>query len=115
MKRMMAAILAVLVLPACGSRDDDDDDNQLTVVNAGLAAVTVAIEHEEDDWFGGGSKHHDDYELGAGSSRTDVYPWTHQVRIQVRRKSDGLLLFSERYDFDDFEEHRQHVWITVTP
>ncbi|MBV8879101.1 MAG: hypothetical protein JO332_03960 [Planctomycetaceae bacterium] len=115
MKRFAAAILAVVILPACGSSEDDEDDNWVTITNTGDGTAVVHIENERDEWFGSGTEHHTDYDLAAGSQRSDRFPWYHEVRVRVYRKSDSLLIFSEHYSLDDFERHDQHVWISVNP
>lgn len=37
------------------------------------------------------------------------------IRVRIYRKSDGLLIYSEHYDLDDFEDHDQHIRISVHP
>lgn len=113
LKRLIPAILAVLIIPACGH--DDDDDNTVTITNTGDGTAMVHIEHERAEWYGGGTEHEDDFELPSGLQQTLSYDWTHEVRVRIRRKSDGLLIFSEDYDPDDFDRHDQRIWIAVNP
>ena len=114
MKRVACAVLAVLIIPAC-KHHDDDEDNVVTVSNTGDSTVWVEVRHERPDWLGGSTELHNDFELAADDQRTDIYPETHEVRIRITRKSDGFLLYAEKFDLDDFERHDHRIWISVNP
>lgn len=115
MNRTALALLAVLIIPACNHGHHDDADHQVTVSNLGDEPALVKITHERAEWYGGGHEDTFTYELAAGDQRLDVFPSTHEVKIYITRKSDGMVLFAENIDLNDFDRHDDHVWITVNP
>jgi hypothetical protein len=105
-----AAAFALLALAAC------HDEDELTVVNVGSEAVLVDISWEESngEWYRRRDRHRF-VEVPAGGIYNDEFGVVGDMDVVVYRKSDGLILFAEDYDADDFQDDHGHVEITVSP
>lgn len=105
-----AAVLALLALAGC------HDEHELTVLNAGDEAVLIDISWEEGDagWYGRRDRHRF-VELPPGAIYHDDFGFVQDMDVLIFRKSDGLILFAEDYDGEDFDDDHGHVEITVIP
>jgi hypothetical protein len=108
--RRAAAALALLALAAC------HDENELTVVNAGAEPVLVDISWEESDgeWVRRRDRHRF-VEVPAGGIYNDDFGRVGDMDVVIYRKSDGLILFAEDYDAEDFDDDHGDVEIIVSP
>jgi hypothetical protein len=105
-----AALAALLALAGC------HDEDELTVVNAGSEAVLLDLSWDEGDayeWYDG--HHHRLVELPPGAIYHDDLGTVGELDVVIVRKSDGLILFADEFDAEDFDDDHGHVEITVTP
>jgi hypothetical protein len=109
---MRRAALAVALLALAGCHDEDE----LTVVNAGAEPVLVDVSWEDggSDWSWRRDRHRF-IELAPGAIYHDDFGSVQDLEVVILRKSDGLILFAEDFDAEDFDDDHGHVEITVTP
>lgn len=103
---MRTLIGALAILAVAGCDDDDDDwlngDPELRVTNKGGYTVRVEVEDLDDDVF----------YVEPGTTR-DWDLRSYHVEVRIVRTVDGLELYDDDLDGDDF--HHDRVEITVTP
>ena len=102
------AVVALLALAGC------HDEDELTVINAGSEAVLVDISWDESEGYWR-RDHHRFVEVPAGAIYNDHFGFVQEMDVVITRKSDGLILFAEDYDAEDFDDDHGDVEITVTP
>jgi hypothetical protein len=106
MARIAALSLAALALCGCG-----DEDNDLVIDNAGGDTAVVHVDFkgawggEDDDFF----------EVPPGERRVVRYDAVGELEVFIRRKGDGLPLFSASYDQEDFDDDHGDIEILVAP
>ena len=109
MARALAALAALVVLPAChnywGNYDQD-----IYIENQGSSAVTVQIFHERNR-----DEDLDVFEVAAGGSIFQDYDGDDEVTVYIYRKSDNLQLYAARFDPGDFDDYDGTIRIIVTP
>lgn len=95
----LGALLVLLVLQGAGCKDDPEEkDLIVSVRNDGSSPADIAIhlraKHEWDEF----------HEVRPGETWSGTYPTAYQVNLEVRRSSDGFVLFSDSLKYGDFED-----------
>jgi hypothetical protein len=105
MLRFLLLLAAAALLPACGSRDS------LYIQNIGTDTVIVSVSLDEP--YDGHD--HDVFEVPAGTAAKKRYENGVDLEVLIYRKSDGLILFADDFDREDFEDEHSTIEITVSP
>lgn len=112
MARLLALGLAAAVLPACG-------ENKIWVQNEGGsdARVDVYWTTDHEDPFLGirwTEDHDDSWLVSPGQSAGKSYP-SSVLEVRIVRASDGLTLFEDDFEYEDFRDEHSRIEITVVP
>jgi hypothetical protein len=109
MSRTLAAALALVALAGCHSEDE------LTIINAGAEPVLADLEWRRDSTWDWNDRRHRLVEIPAGGIYSDDVGQVAKLNVLIFRKSDGLVLLSDDFEADDFDDDHGHIEITVTP
>ena len=109
--RLAGLAAAVLLLPAC------HDEDELQITNLGASTVLVDVSWEEHaDWCGcGWDDGHRLYEVPPGATITRDFGHVHDMDVLITRQSDGLVLFYEDFDAEDFDDDHGKIEVAVNP
>ena len=107
--KVLVALLASAILPACGSGDTRDDVN-VVVHNTGSEPVRVRIEVRQ---FGDEEKN--EAVVDVGNSAAFNYDNVERVEVSVWRTSDNFLIFLDSWDRDDIRHAGDWIAVTVSP
>lgn len=111
MLRLAGLAAAVLLLPAC----HDEDELQVTNLGASPVLVDVAVD-EHDPWCECGGDHdHHLFEVPPGATVVVDLGHVDEADVLITRRSDGLVLFYDEFDGDDFEDDHGKIEIAVSP
>jgi len=111
MLRPAGLLAALLLLPACHGEDE------LQVTNLGGSAVLVDVAVDEHDpWCECGRDHdHHLFEVPPGATVVVEVGHVDEMDVLITRQSDGLILFYDEYDADDFDDDDGKIEIAVSP
>jgi hypothetical protein len=108
---MRKAALPLLLLALAGCHEEDE----LTIFNTGTEPVFVDIAWDEGDYDWYDHHHHRFIELPAGAIYNDDFGSVREMDVIITRKSDGLLLFADDFDSEDFADDHGDIEIAVNP